>query len=105
MVIRCLALTARASGVFFSRRIRLRASQSSVAGNTETSSSSNPNTRLALTMFSRHSPLTDLFQFFFEEALDEFPAGEFEFVFGDEEAVVHAGEGVFDEGVVFVGAE
>ena len=32
-------------------------------------------------------------------------AGEFQLVFGDEEPLVHGGERVFDEGVVFAGAE
>ena len=37
--------------------------------------------------------------------MEDFGAGEFQLVFGDKELVVHAGEGVFNEGLVFVGAE
>ena len=43
--------------------------------------------------------------FLLQEALDVLFAGQFELVLGDEELVVHAGQGVFDEGVVFLRAE
>jgi len=40
-----------------------------------------------------------------QEGFDFFSFGEGNFVAGDEEIFVHAAEGVFDEGLVFVGAE
>jgi len=46
-----------------------------------------------------------LFPLFVEVALQDFGLGQFQLVFGDEKAVVHACEGVFGEGLVFVGAE
>jgi len=47
----------------------------------------------------------DLTAFGLEEAFQFLFSGQFQLIFGNKEAVVHVGDGVFDQSVVFLGAE